>query len=116
MVKMALQTKHQKPGKTRGKNDKAEHFIQAATEATAKSHYILAAIKSILLVTSTEESSRGAREQDSREMPKSSLVDNSTEAEKANKGRKHRSKSTNKKGKASLHPGQDSLGNLWQKN
>jgi hypothetical protein len=49
-------------------------------------------------------------------MPNSSSVDNSTEAEKANKGRKHRSKSTNTKGKSSLHPGQDRLGNLWQKN
>jgi hypothetical protein len=116
MVKMASAIKQQKPGKTRGKNDNAEKCIQAATEATAKSHHILAAIKSIIQETNTGKSSRGVREQDNREMPNSSSVDNSTEVEKANKGREHRSKSTNTKGKASLHPGQGRWRNLWQKN
>jgi hypothetical protein len=113
---MASRIKQQKPGKNRGKNCNAEICIKTATEATDKSKQILAAIKAILQVTKSGGSPRGMREQDSREKPKTSLVDSFTEAEKANKDQKQRSKSTKTKGKASLHPGQDRLGNLWQKN
>jgi hypothetical protein len=59
MVKMASANKQQKPGKTRGTIDNAEKFIQAATEATAKSHYILAAITSILQETNTGNHQEG---------------------------------------------------------
>ena len=111
MVKMASRIKQQKPGEIRGKTCNAENFIKATTEATDKSKQILAALKAILQVN-MEESPRGTREQGSRERPKASLVDSFMEAEKANKDQKQRSKSTNTKGKASLHPGQDRLGNL----
>jgi hypothetical protein len=116
MVKIASQIKQQKPGKNRGKNCNAICFIRAAKEASDKSKQLLVDIQALIQGTNMGKSPQHTRKQDSRDLLKASMVASSTEAEKANKGQKFRSKSVNKTGKVSLHPGQDRLGDLLQKN